>query len=187
MLRSSIGPRDGYSGVTDARGHTIIEDFKTRRGGPAVVNAIDHVGVAVSDLEASRDWFVDRLGLTVIHDETLPEIAVRLVYLASLPAGGNGSTGTTLQLVAPIGPGPIRMFIDERGPGLHHICFEVDDILDAIQSVAPAASPAVFMGGKGRLACFLKQRPGGTHIEFTESERAVVSGRARRTVTDHDE
>jgi methylmalonyl-CoA/ethylmalonyl-CoA epimerase len=126
---------------------------------------VDHVGIAVEHADPATQQFARMFSCHVVHDETLP-IGVRVVHLAI-----GGSDGAEVQLVEPLGPGPIRDFIDERGEGLHHVCFSVDQ-LHAVVSATPGEDAVVrFRGGKGRAACFLSQRPGGALIELL-GERA---------------
>ncbi len=130
-----------------------------------VLGAVDHVGIVVADVEAALPYFVERLGLALIGQEVQPATGVRVAYLA---AGA-----TTLQLVQPLGPGPIQDHLEQRGEGLHHVCFSVPDIGAAVQSLAPGSDVRVVVAGRGRRACFLPDRPHGVRIELTEVEPAA--------------
>lgn len=121
---------------------------------------IDHVAVLVSSVEAALPYYRDTLGMTVSADETLLHAGARLCYLD----GG----GSLLQLVEPISPGPLRDHLDREGEGLHHICFAVADIDAAIAILAPGESVRVTMGGRGRRAAFIPNRPNGLRVELTE-------------------
>lgn len=121
---------------------------------------VDHVAIAVRDIDAALEFYVHDLGLTVVHDERLLEPDVRLTYIDA----GN----VTLQLVQPFGEGQIASFLAERGEGLHHICLSVEAIDGFLQSSAFAPDGPIFMGGRGRLACFLSQRPNDVVFEITE-------------------
>lgn len=129
-----------------------------------MVEGLDHVAVAVWDTDASLPYYTKRLGLAVDHDEWLPEIGVRLTYLRA----GN----TTLQLVQPLGNGTVKRFLEERGEGLHHVCFVVEDISRALSSLDGEAGVEVFLGGQGRRSCNLLGHPNGLNIELAESEPA---------------
>ena len=86
---------------------------------------IDHVGIAVGDLEASLRFFRDALGLDVEPPE---EIASQRVRAHFVEAGA-----ATLELVEPTeDDSPIAKFLAKRGPGLHHVCLRVDDISAAL-------------------------------------------------------
>ncbi|MSO55455.1 MAG: methylmalonyl-CoA epimerase [Acidobacteria bacterium] len=82
---------------------------------------LDHVGIAVSDLEASLAFFRDGLGLDVERPEDVPSQRVRAQFLATGPS--------SLELLQATSPdSPIAAFLAKRGPGLHHITLRVDDI-----------------------------------------------------------
>lgn len=122
---------------------------------------IDHVAVAVRDADAAAGWFLQRLGLRRVHDERLPDIGVRLVHLAA-----PDSDLTTLQLVQPIGPGPVHQFLAERGEGLHHICFAVADIAAELAGPVGEPSTPIVPGGRSSRTCFLAARPSGVLVEL---------------------
>jgi methylmalonyl-CoA/ethylmalonyl-CoA epimerase len=121
---------------------------------------VDHVGIAVEHADPATRRFIKMFGCRVVHDESLA-IGVRIVHLAV-----GGDNGAEVQLVEPLGPGPIRDFIDGRGEGLHHVCFSVEQLDAAVSGIAGEDAVVRFRGGKGRTACFLSQRPGGALIEL---------------------
>jgi methylmalonyl-CoA/ethylmalonyl-CoA epimerase len=123
---------------------------------------IDHIAVAVRDIDASLSYYVDQLGFALVQDELLPAAGVRLVYLS----GGN----TMLQLVQPVAPCPVADFLAQNGEGLHHICLQVDDIPRFLHGLPGQAAVPVVMAGRGRRACFLASPPNGLRIEVTETE-----------------
>ena len=127
---------------------------------------VDHIGIIVSDLTAALPFYVERLGWTVRSQEDLPEVGVRVAYLA---AGA-----TVVQLVEPTAPGRIRDDLAAEGEGLHHLCLAVTDIPAALRDLAPDADVPIVMGGGGRRACFLPGRHGGIRIELTETEPAAT-------------
>ena len=86
---------------------------------------IDHVGVAISDLGESLKFFRDALGLELEPPEDIPSQRVRAHFLQAGDA--------TIELVEPTAEdSPIAKFITRRGPGLHHLCLRVDDIVSAL-------------------------------------------------------
>ena len=92
----------------------------------ALVTAVDHVGIAVSDLEAAKKWYHDHLGMIVLHEEVNEEQGVREAMLA---VRGDTAGATQLQLIAPIDDSStIAKFIDKRGPGLQQLAYRVSDI-----------------------------------------------------------
>jgi methylmalonyl-CoA/ethylmalonyl-CoA epimerase len=95
------------------------------QGNGESMRRIDHIGIAVSDLEAALEPYVEGLGLEVAAME---EVATEGVRVAMLPIGE-----TKLELLEPMSPeSPIAKFIDRRGPGVHHIALAVDDIETAL-------------------------------------------------------
>jgi methylmalonyl-CoA epimerase len=130
---------------------------------------VDHVGIVVRDIDASLAFYRGLLGFMPFGDESLPEVGVRVVYLASNQPGS-----TTLQLVQPTKAGPLKDFLDAEGDGLHHICLAVDDIPAALDRLAPGASVRIVIGGRGRRACFLPELREGLRIELTEIEPWAV-------------
>jgi methylmalonyl-CoA/ethylmalonyl-CoA epimerase len=134
------------------------------------VNSVDHVGVAVADADVTAAWYVKELGLSVSHDETVGEIGVRLVYLS--PPG----RGTAVQLVQPMGPGPVREFLETHGEGMHHLCFAVGDLPHTLRAVTGAGEAAPFTGARGQRCAFLPPAPGGVLIELTEPRQSSERG-----------
>jgi len=90
----------------------------------AVVTAVDHVGIAVPDLDAAIAWYAETLGLVATHVETNEEQGVRE---AMLSAPGDG--GAAVQLLAPLrADSPIAKFLDRNGPGIQQMAYRVADI-----------------------------------------------------------
>ena len=95
---------------------------------------IDHVGLAVADLEAAIAFHITVLGLLLEHREDNAEQGVRE---AMLVAGDPNAVHTRIQLIAPLnppGPGPassVARFLTRRGPGLHHLAYRVADLVTA--------------------------------------------------------
>ena len=92
--------------------------------------AIDHVGIAVPDLDAAITFQQVVLGNRVVHEETNAEQGVREAMIAVGPADtGGGAPPTMIQLLAPTGPdSTIAKFLDRSGPGLQQLAYRVDDI-----------------------------------------------------------
>ena len=90
----------------------------------SVVTAVDHVGIAVPDLDAAITWYADTLGLLATHTETNEEQGVREAMLSA-----PGDTGAAVQLLAPLRPdSPIGRFLDRNGPGIQQVAYRVADI-----------------------------------------------------------
>jgi methylmalonyl-CoA/ethylmalonyl-CoA epimerase len=85
--------------------------------------AIDHVGVAVADLDAAVAHYRDAFGMHLVHEEVNEEQGVREALLAV------GDSGSYVQLLAPLRPdSPIGRFLDSRGPGLQQVAYRVVDV-----------------------------------------------------------
>ncbi len=90
-----------------------------------MIGRLNHVAIAVPDLDAATATYRDQLGATVSAPEALPEHGVTVVFI-TLP-------NTKIELLHPLGEAsPIQGFLDKnpRG-GMHHLCYEVDDIITA--------------------------------------------------------
>jgi len=95
----------------------------------SLVTAIDHVGIAVADLDAAITWYHDHLGMILVHEEVNEEQGIREAMLAvrGAPAGT-----AQIQLMAPIDDSStIAKFLDKRGPGIQQMAVRVSD-LDAL-------------------------------------------------------
>ena len=90
------------------------------------VTAVDHVGIAVPDLEAAIAFHRDNFGLEVAHTEINEEQGVAE---AMLRAPGDTGSGTAVQLLAPLTPeSTIAKFIGRSGPGLQQLAYRVSDV-----------------------------------------------------------
>jgi methylmalonyl-CoA/ethylmalonyl-CoA epimerase len=88
--------------------------------------AIDHVGVAVPDLEAAKAFYTDKLGMTVLHEETNEEQGVRE---AMVGVGDPHHPHACIQLLAPLNQdSTIAKFLDRSGPGLQQLAYRVTDV-----------------------------------------------------------
>lgn len=99
------------------------------------VLGIDHVGVAVADLDEALQWYARVLGFVCTHEEVNEAQGVREAMLspASLVAGGGApSSAAQLQVLAPLTPeSTIAKFLDRNGPGMQQLAYRVSD-LDAV-------------------------------------------------------
>jgi methylmalonyl-CoA/ethylmalonyl-CoA epimerase len=86
---------------------------------------INHLGIATRGIDDALRFWVDALGLENVHTETVEEQKVRV---AMLPVGES-----RVELLEPTSEdSPISKFLEKRGPGIHHIAVEVDDIQAAL-------------------------------------------------------
>ena len=110
-----------------------------------MLKKIDHIGIAVHKLEPALELFEKVFGLETIRVETLEDIHVRIAFL---PLGE-----VLVELLEPTSPGAGRIgqFLEDKGPGFHHIAYRVEDIEKAMA--------AMEAGGVGLRDD--KPRPGG--------------------------
>ena len=85
--------------------------------------AIDHVGVAVPDLDDAISFYESTFGMTLLHEETNAEQGVREAMMAV------GDSGSCIQLLAPLSPeSTIAKFLERNGQGIQQLAFRVDDV-----------------------------------------------------------
>ncbi len=92
----------------------------------ALVTAVDHVGLAVADLDAAVAWYHDHLGMILVHEEINEDQGIREAMLSvrGAPVGG-----AQLQLMAPLDESSvIAKFLDKRGPGIQQLAYRVSDL-----------------------------------------------------------
>jgi methylmalonyl-CoA epimerase len=96
-----------------------------------MLSVIDHVGVAVDDIESALALYRDALGMPLVHRETVPEQGVD----AALLDVGDGH----IELLQPLGAEtPVGKFLARKGPGLHHVAYRVADVEQALSTLAEA-------------------------------------------------
>ncbi|HWD63975.1 MAG TPA: methylmalonyl-CoA epimerase [Solirubrobacteraceae bacterium] len=96
-----------------------------------MLSAIDHVGVAVEDIDAALPFYRDVLKLALVHRETVEEQGVH----AALLDVGDGH----IELVAPLGPETgVAKFLARRGAGLHHVAYRVENIEATLRELSGA-------------------------------------------------
>lgn len=95
------------------------------------LSAIDHVGVAVEDIDTALTVYRDTLGMTLVHRETVSEQGVDAVLL---------DVGDShIELLAPLGPDTtVGKFLARRGPGLHHVAYRVTSVQDTLKTLSAA-------------------------------------------------
>jgi methylmalonyl-CoA/ethylmalonyl-CoA epimerase len=90
-----------------------------------VFERIDHIGVAVSDLDGAIELYRDRLGMPLQHRETVGQFGVEAVLL--------GIGESHVELLSPTdSESPVARFIERAGPGLHHVAYATADIHAAL-------------------------------------------------------
>ncbi|CAA9374916.1 MAG: Methylmalonyl-CoA epimerase @ Ethylmalonyl-CoA epimerase [uncultured Nocardioidaceae bacterium] len=97
---------------------------------PGLITAVDHVGIAVADLDVAIGFYRENFGFSLVHRETNEAQGVQEAMVAI------GSSGTCLQLLAPLTPeSMIARFLDRSGPGIQQLAYRVTDIEAAMHAV----------------------------------------------------
>ena len=127
---------------------------------------IDHIGVAVEDIDAAIELYRDGFGMELAHRETVESQGVEAVLLDV----GDGH----VELLAPLGPDtPVGKYMAKNGPGLHHVAYAVDDIDTALKNIAAAGVQLIDseprVGIRDSRVAFLHPRStGGVLTEIVE-------------------
>jgi methylmalonyl-CoA epimerase len=94
-----------------------------------VLSAIDHIGIAVDDLDAAVMLYRDSLGMELVHRETVPEQGVEALLLDVGEAH--------VELLAPLSADTaVGRFVARRGSGLHHVAYRVQSVQDTLTALA---------------------------------------------------
>jgi methylmalonyl-CoA/ethylmalonyl-CoA epimerase len=138
------------------------------------VTAIDHVGIAVPDLDAAIAFHREHFGLEVAHEEVNEEQGVRE---AMLRAPGDDGTGTAVQLLAPLTPeSTIAKFIGRSGPGLQQLAYRVSDVDAAADALRARGLRLLYDAAKrgtsdSRVNFVHPKDAGGVLVELVEPAR----------------
>ncbi|MBU6245287.1 MAG: methylmalonyl-CoA epimerase [Actinomycetales bacterium] len=135
----------------------------------SILTRIDHVGIAVADLEAAKAFYRDAFGLAVVHEEVNEEQGVREAMLAV------GEGGSCIQLLAPLTPdSTIARFLDRSGPGIQQVAYGVDDVVAAAEHLRRAGVRMLYdaprRGTAGSLVNFAHPKDcGGVLVELVQA------------------
>jgi len=126
-----------------------------------VPHRLDHVAILVTDTEEALGRFRDRLGLALVHQETLADPPVILTYLDA----GN----VFVQLLEPLtADSPLGRQLRDKGDGLHHLCFAMPDPVTAAAELGGVDVEAIVRGtGRGRDSAFVPGDWNGVRMECT--------------------
>jgi len=131
--------------------------------------AIDHVGIAVADLDAAKTFYRDTFGMETVHEETNEEMGVREAMVAV------GDSGSFLQLLAPLNESStIAKFLDRHGPGLQQLAFRVTDLESVTTILRDRGVRLLYDVGRrgtaGSLVNFVHPKDaGGVLVELVEA------------------
>ena len=131
-----------------------------------MIKKISHIAIVVPDLENAMSFWVDTLGLPLAHVEHVEDQGVDVAFL---PSGDS-----EVELLEPVSDDSgVARFMNRRGPGMHHICFEVDDIEETLARIKAAGvplineEPTIGTGGK-KIAFVHPKGTGGVLVELYE-------------------
>jgi methylmalonyl-CoA/ethylmalonyl-CoA epimerase len=133
----------------------------------SVFGRIDHIGVAVDDLDEAIALYGERLGMPLQHRETVEEQGVEAVLL--------GVGDSHVELLRPLGPDTaVGKFLERSGPGLHHVAYGTDDIESALDALRGAGLALIDeqprTGIRGSRVAFLHPKStGGVLTELVEA------------------
>lgn len=134
-----------------------------------LLTRIDHVGIAVADLDDAIGFYARTFGLHVIHEEVNEDQGVREAMLAV------GDSGSCIQLLAPLSPdSTIAKFLEKSGPGIQQIAYGVDDVEAAAAALRAAGVRMLFdqarRGTAGSKVNFCHPKDcGGVLIELVQA------------------
>ena len=132
-----------------------------------MILSLDHIAIAVPDLDEAVQRFCHDLGLRL---EGTEDVVAAQTTTAFLPVAGP----TSIELVTPLdGAGPIAASLTKRGPGLHHLCFRTDDIEGDMERLKAKGwrftTDAPTPGAHGTRVVFIHPRStGGVLLELAE-------------------
>jgi methylmalonyl-CoA/ethylmalonyl-CoA epimerase len=135
--------------------------------------AIDHVGIAVADLDEAKAFYRDTFGMETVHEETNEDQGVREAMVAV------GDSGGYLQLLAPLDDtSTLAKFLRRRGPGIQQLAYRVTD-LEAVSRVLRGRGVRLLYDGprrgtSGSLVNFVHPKDaGGVLVELVEPASVV--------------
>ena len=132
--------------------------------------AVDHVGLAVPDLDAAIAFHTDVLGLVLLHREENADADVAEAMMGT----AEGTAGTQVQLLAPVSPeSPIARFLERSGPGLQQLAYRVADVEDAARALRSRGLRLLYdaprTGTRGSMINFVHPHDtGGVLIELVQ-------------------
>lgn len=134
--------------------------------GPMALTEIDHVAIAVRDLDSAVQWYAETFGAQLSHRETVERDGVEEALLAV--------ADSYVQLLQPIrDDSPVAKFLDAKGEGIHHVGYRVVDCAAALNQAVEAGAKAIDTqprpGSRGTTVAFLHPKTAfGTLIELVQ-------------------
>ena len=138
----------------------------TAGGASGLLTEIDHVAIAVQDLEAAIAYYRDTFGATVAHRERIDSDGVEeaLIKVAD----------SYIQLLTPVSDSsPVAKYLENKGEGIHHVGYRVDDCAQALQAVKDQGGRVIDEaprpGSRGTTVAFVHPKGAfGTLIELVQ-------------------
>lgn len=127
---------------------------------------VDHIGIAVKDLEQAKKFYTEVLGMTVMGEETVDQQKVKVCFI---PCGDS-----EVELLESTSPdGPIAKFIEKNGEGIQHIALRVDNIEAAIADLKAKGVRMIdetprYGAGGAQIAFVHPKATGGILLELSE-------------------
>jgi methylmalonyl-CoA/ethylmalonyl-CoA epimerase len=140
-----------------------------------MLGSIDHVGIAVTDLDAAIAWYAEKFGMRVTHTEVNEEQGVREAMLAV------GDSGSCIQLLAPLRPdSPIGKFLERSGEGIQQVAYTVDDVAAVSATLRDRGVRLLYdeprRGTAGSLVNFVHPKDAmGVLVELVQPDPATAS------------
>ena len=124
-----------------------------------MLKKVNHIGIAVKNMDEAREFWNKIFGVETPPPMTAKDMQVCMIKLGDV----------LIELLAPVGEGVMSKFIEKRGEGIHHICYEVENVYSAIKELAAKGMELLDKepreGAEGKIA-FL--HPKATHGVLTE-------------------
>ncbi len=139
-----------------------------------MIRKVDHIGIAVDSLEKRLPFWAGALGLNVSAIETVETEQVKVAFLSV--------GGTRIELLEAISAdSPVAKHVDRRGPGIHHLTFEVADLDAALEKLREAEVQIIGDGARdgagGHRVVFVHPKSsGGVLVELTEARGGTTAG-----------
>ena len=141
----------------------------------SLITRIDHVGIAVADLDAAADFYARAFGLSIVHEEVNEEQGVREAMLAV------GDSGSCIQLLAPLSPeSTIAKFIERSGVGIQQVAYGVVDVAAVCEHLRAQGIRVLWespkRGTAGSLVNFVHPKDaGGVLIELVQAAAGAAT------------
>lgn len=145
---------------------SIVANQESGQGFGSLLTEIDHVAIAVNDLDAAIDWYREAFGAVVAHREVVQSDGVEEALLAVAES--------YVQLLTPTNPdSTVAKYLEKKGEGIHHIGYRVDDCAKALDSIKAMGGrvldEAPRPGSRGTTVAFVHPKTSfGTLIELVQ-------------------